>query len=367
MFKSSSTQSFAIIHSEKKNIIQSCYFLAVLGIAIFISSCQKEALSNTNLNTNTSAASADAQSLTQQTPVIQYGATIDGPSTITVGSPSDLRFQIGIANQLGISCLREGITVPNVHSKTVPELNTKYKVLLHFNSPGNGIGIIPFRTDIAKYKRDLNNILNAFTTMPVVGIIENEESNRFYFSGSAQQYITQLSAGIEVMHAHNVKVANGGITSSGLNFLVYKDLRKQGKFDSARQFKRLAHVYPDSPSIQNRAAFIDTLLTNYRTMNLDYVNFHWKDSFPSTQVLNQTINYLKKRTNKIVISTEIGQLLPNPTVLTTHVQLCVDQQMPYIMWYSPDINSGKRGTPLQYPDGTLTESGFAYQDFISRH
>jgi hypothetical protein len=83
--------------------------------------------------------------------------------------------------------------------------------------------------------------------------------------------------------------------------------------------------------------------------------------------LNQAVNYLKKRTGKKIISTEIGQLLSDPAILTTHVQLCVDQQMPYIMWYSPDINSGLRGTPLQYPDGTLTSSGYEYRDFIAEH
>jgi hypothetical protein len=355
-----------MLHLEKMNKIKRCYFLAAICIAIFLSSCQKEVLSNSSTINTTSDNSSDAEALLRRETVVRYGAAISAPKSVNVGSPEDLNFQTTIASQLGVTCLREGILVPNINNKTVPELNTRYKILLNFNSPGKGILAVPFRTDIAQYKRDLNDELNTFSVMPAVAVIENEESNMTYFSGTAQEYVNQLQAAINVMHARNIKVANGGITSPGLNLLVYKDLRKQGKFDSAEQFRKLAWVNPDSPNVQNRAAFIDILLKNYRTMNMDYVNFHWKDSFPSTQALNQSINYLKKRTGKRIISTEIGQLLPDTNVLITHVQLCTDQRLPYIIWYSPDINSGLRGTPLQYPDITLTSNGYAYKNFIAR-
>ncbi len=356
----------AKLHLKKINITKSCYFLAAVCIAISLSSCQKVVLSNSSIANTTSDNSSDAEALLRQVTVVRYGAAIGAPKSAYIGSPEDLNFQTNVANQLGVTCLREGILVPNINNKTVPELNTKYKILLNFNSPGQGNMAIPFRTDFAQYKSDLNNVLNTFSVMPAVAIIENEESNKMYFSGTAQQYVNQLQAAINVMHARNIKITNGGITSPGLNLLVYKDLRKQGKFDSAEQFRKLAWVNPDSPNVQNRAAFIDTLLRNYRTMNIDYVNFHWKDSFPSTQTLNQAINYLKKRTGKRIISTEIGQLLPDTNVLITHLQLCTDQRLPYIIWYSPDINSGLRGIPLQNPDVTLTSSGYAYKDFIAR-
>ena len=342
------------------------YFVtAVTCMAVVLGSCKKESLSNSIVNSTTSAFNEDDALL--QTNPVRYGADIVGPRTIAKNSQNDVNFQTTVADQLGVTCLRETVLVPNYTSNTVPMLNSGYKILLHFNSPGQGNKTVPFRTDTVQYKKDLLAILKTFTVKPVVAMIENEESNRFYYSGSAKDYIMQLQAGITVMHNHGIKVANGGITNQGLNLLVYNDLLKQDKTDSAEQFKNLTHTQPDSASTQNRAAFIDTLLKNYRNMNIDFVNFHWKDSFPSTQALNQAINYLRKRTQKKVFSTEIGALIANPTTVTTHVQLCTDQHFPYIIWYSPDTSLHLRGTPLQNPDATLTASGYAYQSFIAAH
>ena len=161
---------------------------------------------------------------------IDYGAFIGAPD-----GTDDVSFQLNVADQLGISCLRERVTVPllSLGNNLVPELNTDYKVLLNFCSQNSGSGLIPFVTDLVLYELNLNTILNTFTVMPKVAVIENEESNRFFYSGTADQYISQLSAAIDVMHARGIKVANGGITSTGLNYLVYQDFLEQGKADSA--------------------------------------------------------------------------------------------------------------------------------------
>jgi hypothetical protein len=167
------------------------------------------------------------------------------------------------------------------------------------------------------------------------------------------------------MHNRGIKVANGGITNQGLNYLVYKDFLAQGKTDSAQQFLLATGVQPDSPATKSRGAFIDTLLTNYAKMNLNYVNFHWKAKTGDTLSLFQVINYLKKRTGKNIISNELGQLDWEGKTLVDHVQMCTNQFFQYIVWYSPDINAGKIGNPLQYPDGTLTVTGVAYQGYLA--
>jgi hypothetical protein len=278
---------------------------------------------------------------------------------------------MNVADQLGISCLREFVKVPAVSfdKELVPQLNTKYKIMLNFSSqrpvgtaPGTQIG---FRTDTVEYKKDLNAILNTFTVMPVVAVIENEEANTLYYIAPAKDYITELKAAIGVMHARRIKVANGGLTSLGLDYLVYQDFIKQGKHDSAQQFQLATGVMPDSPKTQDRGAYTDTLLRNYKKMSLDFVNFHRKANSRDTLYLHQIVNYLKKRTGKKIISNELGQMDYDPNTLLDHVQMCTNQGFPYILWYSPDQDAGKRGNPLQYPDGTLTPSGIAYRDYIA--
>ncbi len=345
------------------------YFIATLAIAVLLGSCKKEGLNNTALDNATTANDGNemAVDLQGRAPVTKYGAYIGAPP-----KKNRYDFEMNVAGQLGISCLREAVKVPaiSLDQDLVPQLRTQYKVVLNFTSqrakgtePGTQIG---FRTDTKKYKQDLNDILNTFTVMPVVAAIENEEANTLYYNGPAKDYITELRAAISVMHARGIKVADGGLTSMGIDYLVYQDLMAQGKTDSAQQFQVTTRIQPDSPKTIARGAFTDTLLTNFAMMNLDFVNFHRKGESPDTVYLHHIVNYIKKRTGKKIISNELGQMDYDPQTLLNHVQLCKSQGFPYVLWYSPDQDAGKRGTPLQYPDGTLTPSGIAYRDYISK-
>lgn len=337
-------------------------FLTMACIALFVTSCQKDDVQSTIAN-RTNAADAFSSSSAANLKilpanVIRYGALIDAPST-----KGSTNFQINVADQLGVSCLRSRTYVPS--KGTNPILNSAYKVLLNFNSDYEGTPL-PFVSDMTKYQSDLRSIIATFTVKPVVAVIENEESNTLFYSGTPQEYIRQLSTAISVMHANGIKVANGGITNVGLNYLVYQDLLNQGKHDSANQFKTLAKVTPKRAQTQERGAFVDALLQSYTQMDLDYVNFHWKGSTPNTQTFNQVINYLKKRTGKQVISNELGQFDTDPNTLQSHLQLCSDQAFPYVLWYSPDENDNRKGTPLHHQDQSLTTTGYAYQDYLRK-
>ncbi|TKK70154.1 hypothetical protein FC093_05210 [Ilyomonas limi] len=346
------------------------YPVFAAAVAVCLCSCQKEKLNDSaTLNsTSSSGSSAEARSgfglpWQHKDPVILYGSLIDAPET---GNSAEFEFAVG--DQLGISCLRERVVVParSLSVNLVPELNTRYKVLLNFVTPNSSDGsLLPFVSDLVQYQIDLNNILNTFTVMPEVAVIENEEGNRFYYSGTASEYIDQLNAAILVMHARGIKVANGGL-GGGLEYLVYQDLLDQGKEDAAEEFRKITHVTPNNPHTQEKGAFVDELLTNYATMDLDYVNFHWKCSSPDdVEALEDAINYLKKRCNKPIISNELGQFDKDPNTLLEMMQLCTDAKMPYVLWYSPDENAGKRDTPLQHNDATLTRTGVAYQGFLA--
>ena len=337
--------------------IMKYYFLTIACIALFFCSCQKEDQEQRLYNSpgsNGAGASASQRSLSQ-TKLVQYGALIDAPGII-----GSLDFQVKVADQLNISCLRSRVKVPG--RGNVPILNTVYKVLLNFNS--NRLGATsPFVTNLAKYETDLRDIVSGFTMMPVVAVIENEESNAGYYNGTAREYINQLNKAIAVMHSYGIKVANGGITSTGLNYLVYQDFLNQGKKDSAEQFKSLAHVLPNSLQTQERGAFISTLLQAYAQMDLDYVNFHWKGESTDTRAFTEVINYLKKVTRKKIISNELGQVDKNPNTLTTYIQKCKEESFPYIVWYSPNESQNEKATPLQHSDASLTTTGIAYQNY----
>lgn len=340
--------------------------IALLLVATLATSCQKEdQFTNAILNSGQPAgASANALLLKPYGlpgKATQYGALICPPD----GSAGWLAFQQNVAGQLGISCLRGSTQVPG--NGNPPNLLTSgYNVLFNFNTSDNANGPSPFVSNIRKYKQDLKNIIALCAVKPVVAVIENEESNRYYYSGTAQEYIRQLNAAIGVMHNNGIKVTNGGITSQGLNYLVYQDFMNQGKTDSASYFKSLTRIAVKDPATQERGAFIDELLTNYYTMKIDYINFHWKGESPNTEALRMAINYLKKRSNKPIITNEIGQFDTDSNTLLAMMKLCTDQAFPYILWYSPSMVQNKKATPLQYDDAVLTNTGVAYQGYLAQ-
>ena len=361
---------FGRLHCKKWSVVINYHLLVVVIAATVLGSCQKEKLSDAAaLNRTTSeTASIDARRRSRRSTnntdkvITNYGAYIYPPST----GPGWLDFQQNVAGQLGISCLRGCTSVPG-NGNPPPILASGYDVLLNFIADNDsGRDPAPFVSNLTKYKSDLNRIIAVCSVKPVVAVIENEESNRYFYSGTAQQYINQLSTAISVMHANGIKVANGGITSQGLNYLVYQDFIDQGKYDSADQFRQLVGIALKDPATQDRAEFIDILLTNYNRMDLDYINFHWKGTSPNTDALNEVINYLKKRSNKPIISNEFGQFDTDPNTLTSMAKLSADQDLPYSLWYSPDENTGKRDTPLQHSNAKLTATGFAYQDYLAQ-
>jgi hypothetical protein len=335
------------------------YFsLTVASIALFLCSCKKEDLNGPILNSATSpGTSAEAATTFKPSQMVNYGALIGAPDPA-----STMSFQLSVANKIGISSLRIRVIVPS--NNKVPILNQGYKILLNFNNSEYKSKPVPFASDLTKYQSDLKKLLSGFTTMPAVAVIENEESNLSYYSGTAQEYIKLLSTAIPVMHANGIKVANGGLTSTGLNYLVYQDFMNRGKVDSATAFQQRTHLAVKNAQTQNRGAFIDALLQAYTNMDLDYVNFHWKGTSPDTQDLSAVINYLKKRTGKPIISNELGQFDTDPNTLLSLVQLCTDKGFPYIVWFSPDENAGNKDIPLQHSDQSLTATGLAFKNYL---
>ena len=336
-------------------------FFMMASIAIAMTSCTKELASDSV----SSSASELAVPGTITTPklslsanTMNYGAWVLSPyeSTDTAG----FGFVMDVAGSLGLPCLRDITPVPGV--KKVKTLSTQYNVLLNFlsNKPKPMI----FRTDTTAYKADLESTLAALCGNPTMAIIENEESNKGYYSGSALDYIKQLKAAITVMHSHGIPVTNGGLTSVGLKYLVYQDYVSRGMTTQANDYKKRMGIAVNNADTKDRGTYESVLISNYAKMNLDYVNFHWRSSTAAdAQGLGETIDYLQRATGKKVITTEIGQYDQDPATLTATVNMCKSYNFPYIIWYSG--NEDHRSYPLQFDNESLTQTGFTYRDLVA--
>ena len=106
--------------------------------------------------------------------------------------------QAQIAQALGVKYIRARIDMQDWNGSN--NLYDAYstaglKVLLNINYgvPRNAMGehaAIPFPTDMTAYSKTVNSILDKYK--PEVVVVENEEDNPFYHSGSADDYINEL-------------------------------------------------------------------------------------------------------------------------------------------------------------------------------
>ncbi len=206
----------------KRNVVMLMVFAALAS-----ASCRKESsitdlsesVQSNLLSDNASAIQIDGSKKKLWKSLTNFGAFITQP-----GDDDPYNFITDVATELGVSCLRDRTPVPG--NKKVKLLTSDFNVLLNFSSTGEMP--MSFRTDLNNYREDLENSLSALNETPLLAVIENEESNTKYFDGTPEQYISLLQVGIEVMHSHNIPVANGGITSVGLKYLVYQDYLSRG-------------------------------------------------------------------------------------------------------------------------------------------
>ena len=226
-------------------------FIFIMAIiAITVSSCRKE------LGSNDVMAAQSSKSTTTTTPApklalnrttTNFGALIDSPI-----DTASYTFNMQVAGELGISCIRYRTPVPS-NNKKLQILTSNYNILLNFNSTGT----MPmnFRTDLTAYQNDLQNTIAALPALPLLAVIENEESNSIYYKGTAMDYVNQLTTAIKVLHSYNIPVANGGITSIGLNYLVYEDYLNRGMTTQANDFKTRMNVQPKTNFNKTQGAF----------------------------------------------------------------------------------------------------------------
>jgi hypothetical protein len=220
-----------------------------------------------------------------------------------------------------------------------------------------------FRTDLAR-------TLDA--DRPAVVAVENEEVGSPFVSGTASDYLAELAAAIDVAHARNIPVTNGGLVSSVAALLTWEDLaRHQGKaaaddfarraFSRANQRKLLTNLLastdgtiPPGPSADNLAKAHE-LVAGYAALPLDYVNFHWY--IDDDEALRQTVVYLRAATGHPVITHEIGQYTQDPNVVTGHLATLAELKVPIVIWFDAD---GDPAVGLHDAPGVLRDTGIAF-------
>ncbi len=302
--------------------------------------------------------------------------------------------QVKVAKDLGVNYIRARIDIRSWGSSndaydTYAAAGLKVLLNINYGIPRNAASDqdpIPFPTDMSAYSKQVNSILDKYK--PEVVVIENEEDNPNYHSGDADDYINELKTGIEIAHSKGLKVTNGGITYREVCLIMYDDMMQRGKQQEANEFAQ--KVFPpamimrinntSNPQIKHQLEFGRKIIAAYKTLDLDYVNFHWyepvkargangtnkNDTIVDTKIFEFVANYLKTTTGKPVMTNEFGVFNTSPSLVKGLLQAVYNANLGYAIFYSSDGGVGK-AVALQNVSGDLRENGMAFRDFIKQH
>ncbi|MBS1590115.1 MAG: hypothetical protein JST52_10930 [Bacteroidetes bacterium] len=194
-------------------------------------------------------------------------------------------FQVTEGKNLGVKYLREAIAIPDFNgaqkSSYSNAIANGFRVVLTVNSLGTTTQPNPFVTDIQTYQSKLSSILDVYK--PELVVVENEEANVLYHSGTVAQYLNELNAAVTIAHSKGYKVTNGGLTR-GIALLTWQNYINNGMTDKAQSFADRVfsdNIKSDLPALTNHSSllslmkFTDSLIKGYKNSSIDYVNFHW--------------------------------------------------------------------------------------------
>lgn len=237
------------------------------------------------------------------------------------------------------------------------------------NGGGSGQPSTP-PSDINTFRQILGQIVDKYK--PEVLVIENEEnSGTIFYSGTPQQYLTELRAGCEIAHQKGVKCTNGGLVSSLVAALVFDNYKQMGDQDKANEYlsrtlvgsKQSMILQITSARGREQIAKGKELLAGYKSAGADFANFHWYIS--DTEALGEAVSYLQVASGLPVITNEIGQQAnTDPSQVSNVMQKIVSLGLPYAIWFSMDTNPPDGARALNETDGSLRSNGEAFRDFI---
>lgn len=241
-------------------------------------------------------------------------------------------------------------------------------VLTVRNNGGAGQPTSP-PSDLNAFKQTLSQIVDKYK--PEVLVIENEENSNLFYTGSPEQYLAELKAGCEVAHSKNIKCTNGGLVSKLVVVLVSESYKPDA--NKADNYLRRALTPEDyatvtasigSPLWLSQIQRGQDLLAGYKANGADFVNFHWHQE--NAETIPEAVTYLVTASQGLpVLNNEISpQKSISANQVTSFMQKMLDLNLHYAIWYSNDADGIGGPTALTDRDGTLNDSGKAYQKFI---
>jgi hypothetical protein len=235
--------------------------------------------------------------------------------------------------------------------------------------------------DLADYQARLARELAAHPT-PLVSI-ENEPMADRYYSGTPDQYLAELAAAVPVAHAQGSKVSDGGLVSTGVLLATWYDLWTQTGCSAADHYAAIAfpgsrtgaELVADLPSCADPSHPIlgatpkalqvmndtNALIAGFRSIPIDYVNFHWYQSTP--EAMKTTIEFLRRATGKQVITNEIGQFDDSPDTVRALLDTTAQLHLPWVVWFASD---GSGAVGMFNTDNSIRPNGLAFRDFVQR-
>jgi len=323
---------------------------------------------------------------------ISFPKRLQSPFGVMVADIPD-NDRIITAKLLGINYIRAEINL-NGFTQALPYIdsleNNGFEVIANFDYNGSVARKgLPYISNPSVIANNVGSVLKQFH--PYLVAIENEEAVINNYSGSIQGYINELAAATQILHTTNIKVTNGGLTEDPLCILVYRDYLNRGLTAQAADFAKRTMppaIISDLPNLSNypqlanRVQVADTLLKAYKSMNFDYINFHWYEpviarwpfapydasnmQHVDTRAMSEVMTYLNNATGKTVISNEVGELYDSPGIVQDMMQQFATSQTPFVIWYSGDghNSTGSNSVALNNPDGTLRDNGKAFLNFL---
>jgi hypothetical protein len=351
--------------------------IPVLGVLIMLlSSCVKNVKEPVNANAQPSLNSDVFSSAT--TAPTKFGALETGNYTLDEKE--------NIYKKLGVKYIRYTIVMDHwtgTDNGFARFSSDGFHIILNVNEhdqPTKSDKPVPFTKDTVSYKKKLSAILDKYK--PEVLVIENEETNLTYHYGSMKDYLNMLRAATTVAHARGIKIADGGIHPRGICYFVWQQYMDEGLTAKANAWMtstmnsqmQYAAKHPERTDNQIRIYWnrLDTLLNAFTNMKIDYVNMHIYEAINDVGTGKVTIpgciptmaDYVRQRTDKLVLSNECGQHNTYATCVTSMLQAFVDGDYKYAIWFSGD---GNNAVALTNSDGTLRPTGVAFQSFMATY
>lgn len=289
--------------------------------------------------------------------------------------------KVAIAKSLGVEYVRNAIHMDDwTGSSAAYEkyVASDLKVILNVNYGHAYTSPVPFPTNMVAYAATLNTILTKYPDNELV-VIENEETQKGYHSGPKNDYVRMLHTAAPIVHGKGSKITNGGIHPQGICYWVYQDYLDRSLTDSANWWKSATFNSGMLTGLSNPLASInaywreiDTLLTAYDTLDLDYVNMHYYEPMNgagdgihvTANAMHIMADYIFRRTGKHLITNETGQDNTNAALVTNMLTAYKDAHFDYCIWFNGD---GDPAMALNESNGILRSNGMAYKSFVNNY